>query len=466
MKQELLLEQRLLLTPQLLLNLKLLTLPTIELQNLIQKELETNPALQTTEEEPEDVPIPPERYISQARTTPSEPEDSSAPNTEDWTIADFIQDDGVHIPTESEAMEFDPLETYATAPVSLAEVILPKLRSLLTDTELPVAEYIIENLDEDGFLQVEKEEIMNTFKISSAKLNRILQTLQYIELGGLATKNTQEALLVQLELLGYDRNSLEYRIVEKYYKPMCKKQYTLIARSCNVSEKNVRDAILNIAQLEPKPARRFTQSNPVYVAPDFKVEWQEDKLVAVMIDDILPQLRLARRYREIILNPKSFPKEEVSFARAKLKSALMLIKGIESRKRTLKRVMDYILKEQQDFFQRGQEFLKPISIQNTGKALGIHPSTISRAIQGKYVETPFGIFPMRFFFVSGTGDVARHSLKDKIRQIIENEDKETPYSDDEIAMLLNKQGIKISRRTVAKYRDELKIPGCSERRRI
>jgi RNA polymerase sigma-54 factor len=144
----------------------------------------------------------------------------------------------------------------------------------------------------------------------------------------------------------------------------------------------------------------------------------------------------------------------------------MFIKGIESRKRTMRRVMDYILKEQQEFFQRGKEFLKPASMQDAGSALGIHPSTISRAIQNKYVETPFGIFPLRFFFVSGTGDVSRHSLKDKIKQIIENEDKETPYSDDEIVELLIKQGTKISRRTVAKYRDEMKIPNCSERKQI
>lgn len=132
----------------------------------------------------------------------------------------------------------------------------------------------------------------------------------------------------------------------------------------------------------------------------------------------------------------------------------------------MRRVMNYILKQQYEFFQRGKEFLKPASIQDAGAALGIHPSTISRAIQGKYVETPFGIFPLRFFFVSGTGDVARHSLKDKIKQIIENEDKQTPYSDEEIAEILSKQGTKISRRTVAKYRDEMKISNCSERKEI
>lgn len=467
MKQELRLEQRLLLTPQLYLNLKLLALPTIELQMLIQKELETNPVLQSVEEEPEDSPIPPERFISRTRSSSSGSEEQPEPrNTEDYTIADFLQSDTAFMPSESEQPEFDPIETFGTATVRLAEIILPQLHSELNEADIPIAKYIVENLDEDGFLIITEEEIINAFKIDRAKLNRILKVIQRIELGGIATKNTQEALLVQLEILGYDKNSLEYRVVNKYYTAMCKKQYSVIAKGCKVTEKNIRDAIINIAQLEPKPARRFIQTNPVYVSPDFSVEWREDKLTAVLNDDSLPQLRLSRHYREVLLNPKSFSKEEVSFARAKFSGALMLIKGIESRKRTIRRAMDYILKEQEAFFRNGKEFLKPASIQNAGNVLGVHPSTVSRAIQGKYVETPFGIFPLRFFFVTGTGDVSRHSLKDKIKKIIDNEDKETPYSDDEITEILSKQGTKISRRTVAKYRDEMRIPNCSERKQI
>lgn len=467
MRQELRLEQRLLLTPQLLLNLKLLALPTIELQELIEKELETNPVLQSTEEEPEDVGIPPEKFRTRSSTTSSEPNDQfEHRNTEDYTIADFLPDDAFQIRSPSTPTEFDPIETFSSAPVSLADVILPQLHSQLGEGEFKVAEYIVENLDEDGFLPIGKEEIVNAFKIDEAKLKKILWIIQHIEPGGIAAQNTQETLLVQLEILGYDKDSLEYRVVDKYYKPMCKKQYSMIAKGCNVTEKNIRDAILNIAQLDPKPARRFIQINPVYVSPDFTVEWREDKLTAVFNDDNLPQLRISRRYREMLMNPKSFSKEQVGFARAKFNGALMLIKGIESRKRTMRRVMDYILKEQQEFFKLGRECLKPALIQDAGSALGVHPSTISRAIQGKYVETPFGIFPLRFFFVSGTGDVSRHSLKDKVKQIIEKEEKEIPYSDDEIAEILKKHGTKISRRTVAKYRDEMKIPNCSERKKI
>lgn len=467
MKQELRLEQRLLLTPQLLLNLKLLALPTIELQGLIEKELETNPVLKETEEEPEEAGIPPERFRSRTSTTsPVSDDQFERRNTEDYTIADLLPDDATQLPSPSKPTEFDLIETFSSAPVSLASVILPQLHTQLNDFEFTVAEYIVENLDEDGFLPIGKEEIISTFKIDEAKLTKILWVIQHIEPGGIAVKNTREALIVQLEILGYDKASLEFRIVDKYYKSMCKKQYSAIAKGCKVTEKNVRDAILNIAQLDPKPARRFIQINPVYVSPDFTTEWREDKLIAVLNDDSLPQLRISRRYREMLLNPKSYSKEQVGFARTKLNSALMLIKGIESRKRTMRRVMDYILKEQQEFFKLGRENLKPASIQEAGSALGVHPSTISRAIQGKYVETTFGIFPLRFFFVSGTGDVARHSLKDKVKQIIENEDKVTPYSDDEIAELLKKQGTTISRRTVAKYRDEMRIPNCTERKQI
>ncbi|MFB0509191.1 MAG: RNA polymerase factor sigma-54 [bacterium] len=469
MKQELRLEQRLLLTPQLLLNLKLLALPAIELQSLIERELETNPVLQSLEEETEEATISKGKFFDRVSTPPqpSRPEEKPlSENTEDYTLADFLQEDTGRLPLDREQPEFDPIETISRASVSLSDILLPQLRAMLDESEIEVAEYIIENLDGEGFLIITEEEILRAFKIDQNKLNKILSIIQHIEPGGIATRNTQKALLVQLEILEYDKDSLEYKILRDYYKPMCKKQFSAIARKCNVTEKNVKDAILNIIQLEPKPARRFTQSNPIYVSPDFTVEWREDKITAVLNDDILPQLRLSRHYREVLLNSKVFPKEEVNFARAKFNSALMLIKGIESRKKTMRRVMNYILKQQYEFFQRGKEFLKPASIQDAGAALGIHPSTISRAIQGKYVETPFGIFPLRFFFVSGTGDVARHSLKDKIKQIIENEDKQTPYSDEEIAEILSKQGTKISRRTVAKYRDEMKISNCSERKEI
>lgn len=461
MKQELRLEQQLLLTPQLLLNLKLLALPTQELQSLIEKELETNPILETAEEPEESFSSPSRFEDKKARLQASE-----SLNTEDYTISDFLPEDLPLRPTEPIESEFDWSESVSPASIDLVSALLPQLAAKLSSTEIPIAQYILQNLDEDGFLLISEEELMNNLKIDKGKLKNVLKVIHELAPGGLATKTPQEALLIQLGLLGYDKTSLEYRIVSEYYEPMGKKQFSLIAKGLRVSEKNIRAALRNIGQLDPRPARRFTQTNPAYISPDFTVEWQEEKLIAYLNDDNLPSLRLSRRYREILSNPKAYPKEEVKFARAKFASALMLIRGLESRKRTLKRVMDYILDQQMEFFRDGKEFLKPASIQDAAKALNIHPSTISRAIAGKYVETPIGIFPLRFFFASGTGSFARHSVKDKIKQIIEGEDKKTPYSDDEIVDQLAKQGIKISRRTVAKYRAEMKIPGCSERKEI
>ena len=208
MKQELRLEQRLLLTPQLLLNLKLLALPTIELQALIQRELETNPVLQSIEEETEESTPPKDRFLAPSKTPSLGSEERFQPeNTEDYTIADFLPDDTPHLPSDSSQIEFDPIETISSASVSLADIVLPQIRNELEEAEFPIAEYIVENLDEDGFLIIDKEEILNAFKVEETKLNRLLEIIQNIEPGGIATKNTQEALLVQIDMLGYDKNS-------------------------------------------------------------------------------------------------------------------------------------------------------------------------------------------------------------------------------------------------------------------
>jgi RNA polymerase sigma-54 factor len=384
----------------------------------------------------------------------------------DLELAEFLQDDGYLPPTEAprKASESDPLEAVSDETVCAADVLLPMIRARIEAEDYPVAEAIVDNLDEDGFLLVSREELATQLSLPQERVDRVLYVVQHLEGGGIGARNVRDALILQLEVMGYTPESVEYRILVECYEAMAKKQFVQIARLLDTSEERVREAIEGISQLEPRPCRRFGARDPGYVRPDFCIEWSGDQLNFYPTDGSTPRLRLSARYREILRSPKTYPREQVEFARKKFQGALMLIKGIESRKRTLNRVMERLLEQQHDFLVLGREHLKPISIKETGNALGIHPSTISRAVQGKYVETPYAILPMRFFFSTGTAGTARHSVKDRIKRILESEDGQTPYSDEEIGRLLEKDGIKISRRTVAKYRAEMNIPGCNERR--
>ncbi|MEO0135558.1 MAG: RNA polymerase sigma-54 factor, partial [candidate division WOR-3 bacterium] len=201
-----------------------------------------------------------------------------------------------------------------------------------------------------------------------------------------------------------------------------------------------------------------------YIIPDFKIKIEEDKISFEFNEENLPKLKIANYYREILLNPTNYGKEQVEFVRRKFKNAIMFIKALEMRKQTLKKIMEYIIENQREFFLVNREMIKPLSIKECGEKLGIHPSNISRAIAGKYMETPFGIFALRSFFSSGIGAVSKSTIKAKIKSLIEKEDKNNPLTDEEIVEKLKEMGINIKRRTVAKYRQELNIPKTSERK--
>jgi len=492
MRQELRIEQRMILTPQLLMNLKLLQMPLMELETAVQQELETNPALEeltddidpesaTSETEvelsdapaPEDAPPPTEDLLNTTETLKTMDEKPEIQELEatmldkgDIALADFLQDDG-YVPPEPMSKadgDRESLEVVSDDTVCLPDLLLPMLRARTDPSDHALAEVIIDNLDDDGFLAIGRDELAEQMDIPQERVDRVLYVLQHLESGGIGARNIREALILQLEVMGYAPESVEYRILAECYELLTRRQYEQIARLLDVSEARVREAVEGISQLEPRPCRKYGRTNPGYVRPDFTVEWRGDRLTFYATDDSVPRIRISAKYRDMLVNPGNYAREQVEFAKKKAHGAMMLIKGIESRKRTLNRVMTYLLEKQQEFFLNGREFLKSTTIKDAGGMLGIHPSTISRAVQGKYIETPHAILPMRFFFTSGTAGKARHSVKDRIMRLIAAEDKDTPYSDEELAALLEKEGVKISRRTVAKYRGEMDIPGCNERR--
>jgi RNA polymerase sigma-54 factor len=455
MKPELYLEQRQIITPHLLLNLKLLVLPNLELETLVRSELEQNPTIELITDNNE--PTEKDPLVSDENE-----EIRPETNPEEFDLKELLSDDTYALPNEAELVT-NAEEITINPKSSLAESLLPFIIPYISINDLPIAEYIIGNLDDDGFLSLTVDQISQALPVSSEQVHKVLLVIQNIEPGGIACANLQHALLLQLRILGYSKDSLEYKIVHDHYDLLLKRQTDTITKLLNISESKVSYAVLNLKNLDSRPARRYLHNATAYIHPDFMIYWQDDKLVALINDESIPVLRIAPRYREIIQYPKNFSDEEVNFARSKVYRALNLIRAIDSRKQLLRRIINYIVDNQQEFLIKGKEFIKPIPIKTVTQLLGVHVSTISRACQGKYVETPVGIYPLKFFFTTGLGEFSRDSLKEKIHNIIDSEDKTKPFTDDEIVELLAQQKIKISRRTIAKYREELNILGSNDR---
>ncbi|UCG44198.1 MAG: RNA polymerase factor sigma-54 [candidate division WOR-3 bacterium] len=474
------LSQELKLHPQLILNLQILQLATQDLEALIQKELQENPAMELADQGDEGAEASDSESGESSQESESEDgrEDMvgeldtddkpvEASTLDDYSLDDLMPDDA-YLPDftagGTQSSETDAIELAVDPGPGLRDALLAELRTVLADEDKQIAEVIVENLDEDGFLTVAPEELAQTHGFDRQRVDDILYAMQRIHPGGIGCPGKREAFLVQLELHGSCPDSLEHRIVSDHWDSLLQSRLPRIAKLCGVSMDRLRQALEVIAGLEPRPARQFTGKVADYVSPDFSVVWRDDEPVPLFFRDGLPRLRLARRYADMIRNPKEYTKEQVAFAREKFHRAVMFLKGIESRRHLLEGLMHEIVRDQREFFLQGPQFLKPATMKDAANRLKVHPSTVSRAVAGKYVETDYGIHPLKFFFKAGAGDKSRASIKQRIKLIVEAEDTRKPLSDDQIRIRLKEEGIEISRRTVAKYRDELGIPGRNQRR--
>jgi RNA polymerase sigma-54 factor len=478
---DLTMRQEMRLTPQLILQMKLLQVSALDLEQMVREEMEKNPALEESDDSPGTVEADVIAAISEPAPEAAAPvpeENAQAPEThetqfetrpgEEYTINELMPDDGwsptAYTGAGSDEDQASAVELAAGPTQNLVESLMPHLRSVLSEEDARVAEFVIESLDDDGFLTMSDEEMAEQQGVDVDRVRSILYAIQRLEPGGIACHDRRESFLVQLELEDADPTALERKLLTDHWDLLMKKQTAKIARLCGVTEDEVRHAVQRLLTLETRPARCFAPGTPDYVSPDFSVEWQDDKLVASANDERFPRLRLSQRYVEILKSPKAYAPEQVQFAREKLQRALMFLKGIESRRRTLKRLVDLIIERQRDFFLHGRQHLKPATLRQAADAIGVHASTVSRAIAGKYLETDQGIFPFGYFFKAGAGGTSRTSIKQKIQAIVVAEDKQNPLSDDEICSKLKLERIDISRRTVAKYRAELGVPGCSDRK--
>jgi len=367
----------------------------------------------------------------------------------------------------NEKKEWKILDSIPEPSVSLQEYLLEQIADLnLPNIELKILRFLIGNIDENGYLRITNEEVAAKFNQTLEDIENLVNIIQSFEPVGVGARSLQECLLLQIKKK-YPFDHLAYQIINKYFTDFAEKRWNKIAKSLEINLSEVEQISALISTLNPKPGSDFQRTMPVFIIPDLTLEKVEGEYIIFVNDSILPKIRINPYYENLL---QAGDQETKNFIKERLNSALWLLKGIEQRRLTLSKVARIIVDEQRDFFEMGKGFLKPLILRDVAEKLGIHESTVSRATANKYMETPRGIFALKDFFATGirteTGEViANTNIKLRIKSLIAGENKIKPLSDQEITSILQDQGINISRRTVAKYREELKIPAASKRKR-
>ena len=464
--------QKLILTPSLQQAIKLLPMSTLELAELLNQEMVENPLL---EEVPTEELQPAEQQQQQEKAPDQQPADKGDP----WDDADYeyffgdYLDDGYRSRTPSEVKELPPIENTLSTAGSLSDHLLWQL-SLQTDDERlkEIGAAIIGNLDDDGYLVASVEEIAAMGEWPVADVERALQHVQTFDPIGVAARDLQECLWLQIRHLGLEGTPTE-KIVTEHLRLLQNHQVPEIARKLGISLDDLKEHVEIIRNLDPKPGSRFNPSQSQYVIPDVYVVKVEDQYVAALNEEGLPQLRISPVYRRLLDKTGAGGGEQNDETRAyvkdKFRSALWLIKSVDQRQKTIHKVATSIINFQREFLDHGIEYLRPLVLRDVANDIGMHESTVSRVVNNKYMHTPQGVFELKYFFHSGISSsfgesVSSVTIKQRIRKIIENEDPRKPLSDSKIVSILQKEGLMLARRTIAKYREELKIPTSNQRK--
>jgi RNA polymerase sigma-54 factor len=469
--------QRVVMTPLLQQAIQLLQLSTLELQEVVQKELLENPLLEeVTPDTPEtaDAPVtadtPPAPTVEQLSTEPpptSERQTDELPF--DFNAVMSADDDHEERSLVSQEDREDlPFENVVRTQLSLTDHLEDQLRFASEDMAVRrIGTEIIGNLDEDGYLRAELEEIAQRCGVTAEEVAKVLELVQGFDPPGVAARSIQECLLLQLKRDPLP-DPVSVEIIEVHFDDLSRRRYQDIARTMKLPVDRIMESVEEIMGLEPKPGRRFGGNDSRYIVPDVFVYKLGSEYTIVLNEDGIPRLRVNSLYRSLLRGAGSGD-EARQYVEQKLRSALWLIKSVDQRQRTLRKVTQSIVKFQRDFLDRGLAHLRPLSLRDVGEDIGMHESTISRVTTNKYVETPQGLFELKFFFHSGiaSGDgemVSSVSVKKMIQDILSAEDPAKPQSDQEVAQALQKRGLTIARRTVAKYREELGILPSHQRR--
>jgi len=490
------LTQSLVLAPQLQQSLALLQAPTLELKALVAAELEQNPVLEEVSEpevdlrekspaddgdapetpETPDLAEPPEdvQFDDAAEKTAAEPVDDFQAEFEklvqlDQEWRDHFSQSNTPIRANAEDEErrqfmIDSL----TAETSLAQHLIEQLRDTkLDDEQRGIAELLIGNIDDFGYLMATVEEIAATTQLPVEKISEVLKVIQAFDPAGVGARDLRECLLLQLERAG-QAETLEYNIVRDFMEALGKRKIPDIARGTGRSVDDVQDALGRIGRLEPRPGSAFLPVIEQYVAPEVFVVKNGDDYTVTTNDEQIPHLRISNIYKDLMAGGENNA-EVKNYIREKIRAGKFLIKSLHQRQTTIANIGREIVQRQREFMEKGVAHLRPMTMAQVAEVVGVHETTVSRAVSGKYIETPQGVFEMKYFFTAGlqtaSGDgMSNTSVKDMVSEMFKNENTSKPLSDQEVVKMLTDKGVTIARRTVAKYRDELGILPSNLRR--
>jgi RNA polymerase sigma-54 factor len=476
-KLHLRLSQRLVMTPSLQQAIKLLQMSKLELEEVLNQEMVENPLLEEEQEEATEA----EQRLENAKEEPAAPAAEKPGETPAEVEKDSFEEidfdtyfeeylDSAYNPRQYEESEQVPLENTLSKPPGLQEYLTWQLS--MSDASAGVREiatYLIGNVDEDGYLRVSREEIQAAGFADKAEVEKALETVRAFDPAGICAFDLPDCLMLQIRALGIE-NPLIDKVILQHWSEFLNRQYAQLCKALSVPLSELQAVLEIIKNLEPKPGRKYSSERTIYVEPDVAVRKIGDEYVIQLNEDGLPKLRISAAYRRMLRGGNgAIGQEAANYLKDKMRSAVWLIKSLDQRQRTIYKVADSIVRHQRGFLDKGIEHLRPLVLRDVANDIGMHESTVSRVVSNKYIHTPRGLFPMKYFFHSGIdsvdgGDISSLSIKNKIAHLIADEDARRPQSDARIMQRLRAEGIQIARRTVAKYREELRIPSSSQRK--
>jgi RNA polymerase sigma-54 factor len=480
--------------PRLYQAMDLLYMPLLDLQQHLKQELLNNPFLELVEPDEEEDEAETEGETSAENEAENPPEQAEQEKQEkdeiDWEeiLLDGFQAEGGQREEHEEKEYFEPVTVDRR---DLGDHLRDQITLLdLTPRQLVLAEEFVGNINEDGYLGCPLEELLTGINelvaqaaessdfeghedvplFTTDEAEDMLGIVQSLDPAGVGARDLRECLLLQLRDQKREQ-ALSHRIVGECFDELVNHRWTEIAKRFGITPIEVQTAADEVAKLDPKPGLRYSAEGDNYITPDLVVEKIDGKYVVFLNDSNLPRLKLSRAYQEIARDKKKFDGENKEFISSKLNSANWMIQAIEQRRQTMLKVMNYIVERQREFFEKGVQSLRPLTLREVAEVVSMHESTVSRVTNEKFVQTPRGVLPLKFFFSSGLSttdaeDVSARAIKAQIARLVQDEDSKDPLTDQAIVEILKQSGIRIARRTVAKYRDQLGVLSARMRRRV
>ena len=484
--QQLSLEQRL--TPQQILLSTLLQLPLLSLEQKIKTEMELNPVLEEAEqleeieeeeemidENQDEMEEIQEEFDQLEENNKSEEEELYDETEEDVNWEDLINEEENYektVPVDKSKEEYEKPEVYQS---TMTDHLMEQLYLLnLNQDDFKIGEYIIFNLRDDGYLdsEVTLENVAQIFQTTVENVECILKKIQHFDPNGIAARNLKECLEVQLEAKNKNGEcGIPLKILKNTYEDFANKRYEKVIEELQISTDQLKEAIEVISKLNPKPGEGYLDIRQNYIIPDFTVEKVENELVISLNEWNSPGLRISPHYKKLLNQSRKLDRDVRKFLRKKVESARWFITALYQRRMTMMKVMHAIVEKQHEFFEKGPEYIKPLIMKDIAEMIEMDISTVSRVANGKYVQTDYGVFELKYFFNEGMEtsegeEVSTLRIKERLREIIQNENPDKPYSDEKLSEFLNDEGFPVARRTVAKYREQLDIPIARLRRKI